>query len=1225
MTPEQERTADVAPNSTAFVAVSVVGRTAGSAPGLPWRTVLRAFDEVGLSLTANDQARGFVETPAPEDLGVLVDRLPGALARAFRTSTRAGQSGVVVAIHVGDVSAGLDALMTWLTVAGESRATPGGLEVIVSDPTFRLPWARDDSAWHAVEIGHGAQAAWATAAAHIPAWEQLRGLPFGAPLTGHQGRVWWGRWGVVGGRPVLATGGDDERVRLWDPRTGDSMTLSGHTDWVSWGEWGEVDGEPVLATGSHDGTVILWNPVTGTAIGEPLTGHNGQVWWGSWGQADGRSVLATGSSTGSVRVWDPDRRSRMTTLRGHNAGVRWGAWGSVRGPLVLATGGDDRTVRVSYREGVVLPLAWKLDAVVRWGVWAPGWPLLAVGDEGGTVTLTRPDTRTSTSVTVEGASWWGAWTTVAGRPILATSGDDGTVLLVEGTTGNRFATLSGHTSAVRCGAWARIDGRLVLATGDTGGTVRLWDPFTRTEIAKPFTGHTHAVLWAAWQEVDGTPVLATGGSEPTVRLWEIVTDRPVPRLPSYRSDATHAVDELSRDTDASALAELITARTARPPLAVGLFGDWGEGKSHFLSLLWQEVDATAKTGNALAHSAVRQVRFNAWHYAETDLWASLVAELFAQLASPPDGDAPAEQRRHSRLTAELVAEHGVRGRLLAARARHEALRQELARAERDDRGSWAGLSDEQRGQLRILAGDRAESVYRDATRTLAVAWDSTRRWQRFLRGLRPVTWAVLVAGLVLTVAVLVLVPIVAALPAVSTVVGVLALLRATAADRAGPAWSAAVRAAEAQRERLRTAVDVAAAEVDALAREEQDLTAAGQLAGLVTDRVAGTDYRGRLGVMTRIREDFHRMAALLTRTADEEDADRDEAGDTLPRIDRIIIYVDDLDRCPPRRVVEMLEAIHLLLAVELFVVVVAVDPRWLLRAIASHYRDLLDDPGADPDDETLAQSSPAQYLEKIFQVVLTLPPMETTGYQRLLRTLVGARADQPDPGPLEPEQQTLDLVALPRGSAADERVPAAAEVALPAARPVDRVDPLTLEPEELVLLDILGPPLLVTTPRAVKRLANSYGLLTALRREHRQTDLAETTLDGVAYRPYRAGLVLLAALVAYPALGPAFLVHLHHTAAEQPGTSWSDYLGTLRPVRAAAWGNPAEPVMKPARAQQWQAMLDGLHRATGEAAGLGLHLAAPIGAWAEWVVPVGRLSFPAGRIVNGLARQRPLG
>ena len=82
----------------------------------------------------------------------------------------------------------------------------------------------------------------------------------------------------------------------------------------------------------------------------------------------------------------------------------------------------------------------------------------------------------------------------------------------------------------------------------------------------------------------------------------------------------------------------------------------------------------------------------------------------------------------------------------------------------------------------------------------------------------------------------------------------------------------------------------------------------------------------------------------------------------------------------------MLEAIHLLLAVELFVVVVAVDPRWLLQALHSHYRDQLSGPAdgttvAD-DERALWRPSAVQYLEKIFQVVLTLPPLATGGYGR---------------------------------------------------------------------------------------------------------------------------------------------------------------------------------------------------------------------------------------------------
>src|SRR5450755_501401 len=91
-------------------------------------------------------------------------------------------------------------------------------------------------------------------------------------------------------------------------------------------------------------------------------------------------------------------------------------------------------------------------------------------------------------------------------------------------------------------------------------------------------------------------------------------------------------------------------------------------------------------------------------------------------------------------------------------------------------------------------------------------------------------------------------------------------------------------------------------------------------------------------------------------------------------------------------------------------------------------------------------------------------------------------------------------------------------------------------------------------PRAVKRLANSYGLLTALRREHRAADLTAQpgtvtgpgtgSEDEITYYPDRASMVL----VAFPALGPALF--LHHSAAADltpaartPGV-WGQVLGS---------------------------------------------------------------------------------
>ena len=57
-----------------------------------------------------------------------------------------------------------------------------------------------------------------------------------------------------------------------------------------------------LATGSNDDTVRLWDPATHQQIGSPLTGHNSLVLSVAF-SPDGKT-LATGSHDGTVRLWD---------------------------------------------------------------------------------------------------------------------------------------------------------------------------------------------------------------------------------------------------------------------------------------------------------------------------------------------------------------------------------------------------------------------------------------------------------------------------------------------------------------------------------------------------------------------------------------------------------------------------------------------------------------------------------------------------------------------------------------------------------------------------------------------------------------------------------------------------------------------------------------------------------------------------------------------------------
>ncbi|HEU5161173.1 MAG TPA: P-loop NTPase fold protein [Streptosporangiaceae bacterium] len=1013
---------------------------------------------------------------------------------------------------------------------------------------------------------------------------RLRGRESRRPLTGHTGWVRWGAWASLDNTLILATGGADRTVRLWDPATGQphGAPLIGHAGPVRWGAWASLDDTPILATGDDDGTVRLWNPTTGKALGRPLTSHTGPVLWGAWGGRLDDPILATGSTDRTVRLWDPATgQPHGAPLIGHAGSVLWGAWGG------------------------------RLDD-----------PILATGDDDGTVRLWNPTTGKA-----------------LGRP------------------------LTSHTGWVLWGAWASLDDTPILATGDDDGTVRLWNPATGQPHGAPLTG---PVLWGAWASLDDTPILATGCEDGGVRLWEVVEDRPVPRMPSYQSDiAAGLADELGRDADAVAVAELICARSARPPLAVGLFGEWGEDKGHFLELVQQQVTATARPDNPLAHSAVRQVRFNAWHYAETELWRSLVAEMFTQLATPEDADRSdraGHRRRRSRLGAETVAERALRHELSNARDRRDRLRKRLKRPEE----RWEELSAEQRQELQVLYGDRAEEIYEEAVRTAAAPQETLRHVFGLVRRF---PWKA-AAGFALLFVLLVvgtwgvtrglsaLWRWVATLPAGVAVAVVSAKALAVMRARASSAWKTVTRYVRQQAQRLQTAADVADADVKTLERRLRNLTAADELAGLISDHADAGGYHTQLGGMTQIREDFQHMATLLanaaasaapTAPAEPTEPADEGADDRPPGIDRIILYVDDLDRCPPDRVVAMLEAIHLLLAVELFVVVVAVDPRWLLRAIASHYREVLDAtapaafPGAaiveadaddadlvDPHDEELWRSTPAQYLEKIFQVVLTLPPLDTAGYQRMLHTLVGPREDRPIRVP-EPTADDAASVEQPPPSSApapvrpQEPAPDAewSGVRLPAARVIERVDPLTLEPDELKLLNLLGPPLLVATPRSTKRLANSYGLLTALRRDHRDSDLRQhqATLkdDGtgeereVGYYPYRAGMVLLAALIAYPALGPDLFRQLHESAAADHNRTWPGFLRQAHAQTGTSTG----------QARQWQGLLDGLRNITEAAPEHDLALPEPLTAWAAWLVPVGRLSFPTGRIVTTLTRRSP--
>ncbi|MGY4781676.1 hypothetical protein ACVH9Z_17220 [Rhodococcus opacus] len=153
----------------------------------------------------------------------------------------------------------------------------------------------------------------------------------------------------VGEEPVLATGGDDGTVQLWDPHRGEPRTVffpggtdSRTTGRTLWGAWARVDDEPVLATGGDDGTVALWDqrgqrdhrlaPLDALRGGFPTRlglKHTGAVQCGAWARLADEPVLATGGDDAIVRLWSLNHIFPQPIPLIDTGPVLWGAWARV--------------------------------------------------------------------------------------------------------------------------------------------------------------------------------------------------------------------------------------------------------------------------------------------------------------------------------------------------------------------------------------------------------------------------------------------------------------------------------------------------------------------------------------------------------------------------------------------------------------------------------------------------------------------------------------------------------------------------------------------------------------------------------------------------------------------------------------------------------------------------------------------------------------------------------
>lgn len=649
---------------------------------------------------------------------------------------------------------------------------------------------------------------------------------------------------------------------------------------------------------------------------------------------------------------------------------------------------------------------------------------------------------------------------------------------------------------------------------------------------------------------------------------ELPPEKPIPeikpQLPPIDADTPSLVDHLNIGPEVRGFANIIAARDVKTPLSIGLFGDWGSGKSTFMEQLQRKVEEIAtevrqkpSEPKSVFLGNIVQIQFNAWHYVEANLWASLVSHIFDNLSfSEKEEQEKAKKRKQlflSKLSATLEEQRKAKLQAQEKQDEYQRAQNELQEARRQEDSARVKLSQVLSETIwpevkRIIAADPQAANEIDKARQLLSQNDlSEEELRRELQASRNtvgrIQWrlktmmddprrtliivVIALAAVLLPVGLGFLVSklvgsqwlaqaITGVTPFITLIGGALVWLKSKrgAVDAILNQLDQAERKLDAVLLTARTAHDlkvqnlqqqVATAEgesntatqrVKDLDKEKNDvlktlreMEPARVLENFVQERASSDDYRKLLGVVALIRRDFKRLSDMLREQDSRELRDsvteilrqnqEQAANGTAPapldvqlaaaavsvaqqakienteaastpeapaaantaettgssaakhhkdpqviafeqrveetlkdyRIDRIVLYIDDLDRCPPKQVVDVLQAIHLLLAFELFVVVVGVDARWVRHALRKHYPEMLDE---DPEEKQNGKkegrwtraATPRDYVEKIFQIPFWIKPMEPGDSEKLFKGLIPDKQLAPIPTTEKRDTQT---------------------------------------------------------------------------------------------------------------------------------------------------------------------------------------------------------------------------
>ncbi len=207
-------------------------------------------------------------------------------------------------------------------------------------------------------------------------------------------------------------------------------------------------------------------------------------------------------------------------------------------------------------------------------------------------------------------------------------------------------------------------------------------------------------LESAWKEASSRQdpdISSPSSTTETVTPIPWVDTDAIPVIGDLRKYQPSKQDSLEAEAQAKIFATLLVAEKVRPPLALGLLGDWGVGKTFFMRLMQESVASIAGKGaraesNSDSVSRAAQIEFNAWHYMDSDLWASLASHIFDGLSEELRGPSDKVEKIRRRLRRRVNSSNRERKEATASIGAAQKERQKAAIKLENKQAERAGVA-----------------------------------------------------------------------------------------------------------------------------------------------------------------------------------------------------------------------------------------------------------------------------------------------------------------------------------------------------------------------------------------------------------------------------------------------------------------------------------------------------------------------------------------------------